>query len=135
MTPTDLKLRVSFGIYGKDLDFTAISRELGVQPSDTHRIGDRLGSGKPFPHDMWLLSSPLPRSRPLDSHLDWLSQLLLPHCEYIRSLKREARLMITCWVQAFADGFDFKISPAALRIFVELDLPWGISALIFGKGE
>lgn len=131
----DVRTSVDLSIYGRGLDFDLLSRELRVTPSSTHRTGDTMRSGNPFPHDLWSLGSPLPRSEPLNSHLLWLKAVLVPHSDFIKLVKQSARVVVHCWVQADADEFEFSVSPEALSVFIEVGLPWGISAIIFGAGQ
>ncbi|WP_167086081.1 DUF4279 domain-containing protein [Massilia frigida] len=41
-------------------------------------------------HDLWLLSSPLDRSLPLDDHVDWLLETLTPHADFLRGVIAQA---------------------------------------------
>lgn len=122
----------SLTIYGQGLDIEALSAGLAADPSGIHCIGDTMHSGQPFPHDMWSLDSPLDRSEPLDAHLEWLQVALSPHYEFLRSVGKTARVVVQCWVQAFADSFDFRITPERMTMFTEIGIPWGISAILWG---
>ena len=46
-------------IFGSSLDFEQITQNLGLEPSDTHRKGDKKGPRSPgFPHDQWSYTAP-----------------------------------------------------------------------------
>lgn len=78
VTTRSVQFCASLRIFGRDLDFEALSRALGVTPSETHRIGDRGLLSEPFAHDMWRLDSPLLGEEAMDAHLRWLRRALLP---------------------------------------------------------
>lgn len=120
---------VSFIVYGTRLELDGITRNLGLSPLRTHRVGDLDILGKPYLQDMWLLDSPLEESADLNAHLMWLGQQLEPHYEYIRSLKTSAELRIYCAYHSDSDQSGFSISPEALSIFTKLGIPMEVSIL------
>lgn len=124
---------VAFGVYGVGIDLEAITHHLGISPTCIHRIGDPDMLGEPFPHDAWLVESPFSRSEPLDVHLKWLAGQLIPHREYIQSLKASAKLRIYCNHIDENDQCGFSVSPEALTVFTVLDLPMEISVLFIGR--
>ena len=118
-------------IFGEHLDFDLITRSLGVQPSNTHRLGESLSPRTPlFTHDLWSVDAPVDRVETLDKHLLSLSQILEPRYEFLRSLKGEAQVRSFCGI--ISDGHEcaFRLSPEALRIFTRLDIDMELS-LIF----
>jgi hypothetical protein len=107
---------------------------LGIPPSHTHRAGDINRLGKPFEHDMWGLDSKLGEQASLDEHLKWLHQVLAPHYEFLRSAKRTAVVDVFLSYLSDEDQAGFEISPEAFKIFSELEIPFGVSAIL-GLGE
>ena len=45
-------------IFAVGLDLKAISDELGIQPSETHRTGEHRLTSRPYSQDMWSVESP-----------------------------------------------------------------------------
>lgn len=124
----------SLRVFGTDLDFAAISRAIGVGPTDSRRAGTLLPSGHPQPRDLWVLKSPLPRAHLLEEHLLWLKQVIGQHCDRVHSLKQTVDVRSFCGVIAEGDSCSFRLSPEALRFFTDLDLDLELS-LIFLSSE
>jgi len=89
--PPYFAYRANLRISGDPLNFDEIGRALGVQPSRTHRKGDRQGPrSPPFSHDLWSLSPSLSEESPLSEHIDvlWASirhaEAYLPRVEVRR---------------------------------------------------
>ena len=122
----------SFGIYGIEIDLVAITNQLGIAPSHTHRVGDLDMLGETLPHNMWLLNSPLDRTEPVDAHLRWLAEQLKPHYKYLKSLKASAEMKIYCGYITDSDQCGFSISPSALSVFVELGISMDFSVIFIG---
>ena len=60
-------------IFGEISSLEEISARLGVQPTSTHRKGDKKGPRSPgYLHDMWSYSPMLDKSEPLGKHIDAL---------------------------------------------------------------
>jgi uncharacterized protein DUF4279 len=125
----------SFRVQGSDLSFDGITQKLGIEPTHTHRRGDRGIIDKSLPHDMWLFDSPLPDSDELELHIEWLAQRLLPHKQFIISdLSKIAKVDIYCFKTCFTEQASLTLSAHSLRIFTELSLELCVS-LIFLPGE
>jgi Domain of unknown function (DUF4279) len=124
----------SFRIQGLDLDLERISRELDQGPTYTHNQGEPDIRKHTYPHDMWYLSSPLGESQELESHLEWLAERLLPHKQYISSLRKTSKVDIYCWKNCFTEQASLILSSHALGIFTELSIPLDVS-LIFLPGD
>lgn len=119
----------SFRIYGIGLDFDGITRELGVNPDHRHRQGDLDPGKRPYPDDMWSLSSPVGDDQELELHLTWLAERLSNRTDYILSLKKRFKVDIYCWKNCFTEQASLLLSSKALRIFADLDLDLGVSLL------
>ena len=130
----ETKFCASLRIFGIGLDFDMISGTLGVQPSEIHHHGDR-GILTPYSEDMWRLDSPLARTDFLDAHLNWLRHVLSPHYDFLRTLARRFTLSSYCGVGVDDNHCTFRISPACLRICLELGIPLNLSIVMTGIPE
>ena len=124
--------QASLRILGVGLDFDLISERLRLGPSDTHRKGDHGVISRPYPSDMWLFESPLPRSEPLDTHILWLRRVLSPRYESLRSFMKEYDVSVYCGITVEGTSCSFTISPEALGVFVELDFPLDLTYIFTG---
>lgn len=124
----------SFRVHGFRLDLDGITRSLRLTPTHIHKEGELSPQKHPYPSDMWFLDSPLRKIQPLDSHLRWLAEQLLPRRESILPLKKELKVDIYCWKTCYTEQANLGFSTQALRIFVELDVPLDVS-LIFLPDE
>ena len=76
-------------IFGDITNMDEISTELGLQPTDSHRKGGRLGPRSAgYRHDMWSYSPPLDKHEPLHKHIDALWLVLKSHKRYLIELKK-----------------------------------------------
>ncbi len=125
-----LKNSASLRIFGPNLDFERITRELGTPPTHTHRTGDLNRVGKLYENDMWSLDSKLGEQQSLDEHLRWLHRTLSPHHEFLRTAKRTALVDVFLSYLSDEDQAGFEISPEAFKIFSELEIPFGVSAIL-----
>jgi Domain of unknown function (DUF4279) len=125
----------SIRIFGIGLDFEDISRRLGVQPSETHRRGERGLVSTPYSKDMWCLDSPHPRTDPLEKHLAWLRQVLLPHYDFLRSLKETCEVSSYCGITAGGNSCRFRIPHEAFGIFVEIGIDMDLSLIFVGYSD
>jgi len=127
--------QASLRILGVGLDFDSISERLRLGPSDTHRKGDHGVISRPYPSDMWLFDSPLPRSEPLDTHILWLRHVLSPRYESLRSFMKQYDVSVYCGITVEGATCSFAISPEALSVFVELDIPFDLTYIFTGYSE
>lgn len=121
-------------IFGKDLDLDAISAVLGLEPTAVIRQGDVRRPASRGLHDRngWLLSSPLGELQPLDEHIEWLYEKLHPHFDYLKGLKEHAMVDIFCGYRSNSDTAGFVVAHRSLRLFVELEVPFGVSVIVIG---
>ena len=124
----------SIRVFGLNLDFASLSRAIDAEPSVTHRAGDRGPTSRPYSTDLWCLDSPLPRSDPLGAHLLWLSKRLGPYYSFLRGLKQTAEVRSFCGIIADGAECNLRLSPAAFRLFTDLDVQMELS-LIFGAED
>jgi hypothetical protein len=124
----------SLRVQGVDLDMDALTRQLGYNPTHTHRRGERGVIDKSYSLDMWLMDSPLGKNQDLELHLNWLADRLLPRKEYISSLREKFAVDIYCFKTCYTEQASLTLSPHALRIFTELSMELCVS-LIFLPGD
>ena len=125
-------------IKGSHLDIDGISRELGLIPSHTHRIGDRVfkvASDRRYVHDMWSFNSDLPRSEPIDAHIRWLAKHLNQYSTFVNSLKENAEVYIVCSFIVRDWEFDFSISSETLDMLTELSVDLDFSIITARSDE
>lgn len=60
----------SLRIFSEIPDLNKITKQLGIQPTRTHRKGDKAGPrSRGYPHDMWSYQVPLDEAEPLEKHI------------------------------------------------------------------
>lgn len=117
-------------IFGLELNTQRITETLGVNPTHTHRQGDPRGTLSPFQHDMWSYESPVDADQPLHSHIDKLWTVLRPHKVYLLSLKQRCTVDVFLGYRSNCDTAGVEVPPHSLEMFVELQIPFGISIII-----
>jgi hypothetical protein len=121
--PSRAESRASFRVLGTNLNLDEVTRALGTNPTRVHSPGDVDILGKPFPHFMWLLESPLRTNQDLAAHLDWLGATLSPRLSYLRVLKSSADLSIVCNFRTYdTDQGGFTLRSENLSLPLELDV-------------
>ena len=116
-------------IFGDIGDLEAITAELGIAPTHTHRRGEKRlpTSATCYEHDMWSYCAPVPKDRPLAVHLESLWRVVRPHVAYLKGLKERLSVDVYCcyWTNCSTGGFE--VDHRALIIFTELEVPFGVS--------
>ncbi len=130
-----VEFQASLGVFGKGVEFDSISRELKLQPSHSHRAGDPGLTRRPYPQDLWLLESPLPASEAFDAHLGWLRDALAPHYQFLRTLREKYEVRSYCGISSEGVRCQFRVSPDALRIFVDLGIAMNLTVIFVGGPE
>jgi hypothetical protein len=132
----ELEVYFHFGatlrIFGDISDLDAVSAELGVTPSHTHRRGERRRptSVNCYEHDMWSYSAPVPEDRPLQDHLEALWRVVRPHVPYLKGLKERLAVDVFCGYRSNCNTAGFQVDHRALVIFTELEVAFGVSVII-----
>lgn len=119
----------SIRIFGVDLDLDSISNQVGIQPSESHRKGDRSLASRSYSEDMWRIDSPHPKTESLDVHLSWLRRVLLPRYGFIRRLSREYEVSSYCGISVDGNDCRFRLPSEALRIFVDLGIAMNLTVI------
>ena len=70
----------------------------GLAPTRAHLAGEKVSihSKQLRKEDIWILSSPLARTLPLDDHIDWLLDSVAPHIGYLESVIKNATWADLC---------------------------------------
>jgi hypothetical protein len=118
-------------IHGDGLPFEEISERLGVRPTHLHRKGECRGSRSPgYRDDAWQFQPSLPETDPLDRHIEALWQVVRPHVEYLKALKRCFKVDVFCGYRSNCDHAGFEVSHRCLELFTVLEVPFGVSVII-----
>lgn len=120
-------------IHGNIESLDEITKTLGVEPTRTHRRGERrrVKSQGPYEDDGWHYEAPVPEEKPLTEHLEALWSVVCNHVDYLKELKTQGLSVdIFCGYRSDCDHAGFTVAPGALRIFRELDVPFGVSVII-----
>ncbi len=117
-------------VVGSELDFSAISAALNLQPTYIHRKGERGHSPTPWEHDMWSYDPPLDKSEPLHKHIDALWESIEPHKEYLLELKKQATVDVFLGYRSDCETAGVEVPHTSLQIFVELEIPFGLSIIV-----
>jgi uncharacterized protein DUF4279 len=116
-------------IMGTGLDLAAITHNLEVDPTHTHKKGDRARAKEEYKQDIWILNSSLDKKESLDAHLGWLAEHLSVHYDYLRSLKPVAQIDVFCSYTVEGDQGGFSLSCESLSLFVELGINFELSII------
>ncbi|MFA6063607.1 MAG: DUF4279 domain-containing protein [Gallionella sp.] len=75
-----------------------IFTKTGLVPSHSHLAGEKVSSHSAGvrKEDIWVLNSPLDRSKPLDEHIDWLLKTITPHIDYLSNITKNASWADLC---------------------------------------
>jgi hypothetical protein len=118
-------------IAGRIDDFDAISRALDLEPTHTHRRGDKKGPrSRGYTEDMWSYRAPVPEECPLDHHIQALWAKLKPHRSYILEVKQILKVDVFCGYRTNHRGAGFEVGPDSLAMFVVLQIPFGVSVIV-----
>jgi len=116
---------------GRIEDFDSITNALGVNPTHSHRAGDKKGpSSTAYREDLWSYAPPVHESEPLDAHIQALWQVLRPHRERLLTLKKTLKVDVFCGYRTNHWGAGFEVQPGSLTLFQELDIPFGVSVIV-----
>ena len=118
-------------IFGEGLDIDDVTRTLRVQPTHSHRKGERRGfEGPAWPQDMWSFEPSIDESRPLDEHVMALWNAIRPHTPYLRALKQSFHVDVICGYRSNSNGAGFEVDYRCLGLFADLEVPFGISVMV-----
>jgi hypothetical protein len=119
-------------IHGDGLDLDAITTAMGLQPTHRHKKGDsRRPGGQPYREDAWHYSADLPEDAPLDEHLQALWADVAPAREFLLSMKARYSVDVFCGYRSNHDHAGFQVEQKSLAIFNALEIPFGVSVIVF----
>lgn len=122
--------KVCLQVIGPSLDFGRISRTLSLDAPETYRSGDVDRSGKTYTADVWSVTAPLSKTDEVDAHFRWIRMALLPHSDFLRSVKRGADVILRCDFRTECDTGGARISPEGLELSALVDIPLEFNALL-----
>jgi hypothetical protein len=118
-------------IHGDGLPFEAISKELGVAPTNIHRKGERRGpKSPPYSDDAWHFQPILPEEEPLEKHIEALWEVLKPHVLFLKQLKRHCKIDVFCGYRSNCDMAGIEVPHTCLELFTALEVPFGVSFIV-----
>ena len=118
-------------IHGNDIPFEEVRQRLGVEPTNTHRKGERRGPRSPaYGDDAWHFQPAVPETEPLERHIEALWKVVQPALEYLKSLKRRFKVDVFCGYRSNCDTAGFEVSHKCLELFTALEVPFGVSVII-----
>lgn len=129
--PTRFAFTASLRVHGHQVPFQELSERLGVQPTHLHRQGERPGPRSPaHREDAWHFSPALPKTEPLERHIEALWRVVQPHVEYLKSLKERFHVDVFCGYRSNCDWAGFDVSHQCLILFTALEIPFGVSIIV-----
>ncbi len=118
-------------IHGDDVPFEEISQRLGVQPTHLHCKGERCGPRSPgYRDDAWQFQPCLPDTELLELHIEALWQVVRPHVDCLKALKRRFKIDVFCSYRSNCDYAGFEVSHKCLELFSALEIPFGVSVIV-----
>lgn len=118
-------------IFGENLDLDEIANQLALQPSNSHRKGERKRpKSPPWRQDAWFYQAPLHESEPLEKHIDFLWSKIKNKKDYLLELKTTAKVDVFLGYRSNIDHAGVEIPYTSLEMFTELKIPFGISIVI-----
>ncbi len=123
--------RASLRISGDALDFGDIQDHLGLQPTYSHRKGEK-ASLRPagYEHDMWSYSPSVHEERDLSEHIDALWNDIRHAKAYLLELKKTATVDVFLGYRSNMDTAGVEVPYTSLQMFVELEIPFGLSIIV-----
>ena len=128
--PLHFAYSAALRIMGIDLPFDEIENMLNLPATHKHRKGEAHHGGAVYGQDQWRLESPVSEEEPLEKHLDWLWTRLRPHKAYLRKLKETHRVDIFAGYRSNCDHAGVEIPIESMRVYFELEIPFGLSIII-----
>lgn len=118
-------------IYGIDVPFDEITKQLGVEPTMQRRQGERRRPHSPeSKNDSWHFQPAISETEPLEAHILALLNVVRPHLEYLKMLKSRFDMDVFCGYRSNCDHAGFEVSHECLELFTALEIPFGVSIII-----
>lgn len=128
---TFFKYSAILRVHGENVPFGELASRLGVQPTHMHRKGERRGPRSPaYQDDAWQYQPSLPPTDALYRHIDALWEVVRPHVNFLKSLKGQYKVDVSCGYQSNSDTAGFEVPHTSLVMFAELEVPFGVSVIV-----
>jgi hypothetical protein len=133
--PEDDKLYFNYSatlrIRGDIGNLDDITRLLGIQPTRTHKKGERKGPRSPeYKDDFWCFSPNIDEEKELSDHIDGLWDAIKNKKDVLLKLKEELKIDVFLGYRSNCDTAGIEIPYRCLELFNELKIPFGISIII-----
>jgi hypothetical protein len=130
--PVHFRYSATLRIFGTIPHLDDITRNLGVNPTHTHRRGERRNPlSEPFKHDMWSFKAPVERTEPLHVHIDALWATLCKRKQYLLERKRDDLTVdVFLGYRSSSDSAGVEVPYQSLQMFLELQVPFGLSIIV-----
>lgn len=79
---------------------------------------------------MWSYSPAMSEARPLNEHIDALWAAIRPAKMFLREMKRRASVDVYLGYSSNIDHAGIEVPHTCLEMFVELEIPFGVSIVI-----
>ena len=115
-------------------DFLLFEKKTGLDPSKKGKKGapKHPGSSRLYPHNIWILESPLSKTEELSSHLKWLWNKICTHRDTLIRFKKSSNnveIDVFCSYTSNCDHSGLELDPESLKIFTELQIKMQLSII------
>lgn len=118
-------------IFGVLPDLQLITDTLGLTPTQALIKGQCVRPrSDPLKHDCWHYKPDVPKSEPLEVHINTLWTAIKKHRDFIKSLKRDATVDVFLGYRSNCDHAGLEVPHTCLEMFTELEIPFGVSIII-----
>jgi hypothetical protein len=118
-------------IFGDIPDLAELTRRLGVSPTHAHRRGDPQGSIlPPYEQDAWNYTAPIQENEQLHVHVDALWNTFRERKQVLLQLKEIMTVDVFLGYRSDCDHAGVELPWQSLEMFVELQVPFGISIIV-----
>jgi hypothetical protein len=108
-----------------EFDIASLSKDLGCEPTYSHKKGEIGQIRTVFESDMWSLTAPVDDSAPLEEHMMWLVEQLEDRYEALAKIKAYAKMDVFC---SFTSG-EQSFPPAALCHDLQINMEFSLILL------
>lgn len=118
-------------IFGNIPSIDEVSQTLGVSPTHSHRRGEKRGPlSAPYKHDMWIYEVPITSTEPLHVHIDELWNVFRSRKHELLRLKDDLTVDVFLGYRSNSDNAGLEVPSKSLEMFIELQIPFGLSIII-----
>ena len=129
--PAYFAFSASLRVMGTGLDLGDITRAMRLEPTSSHRAGERRVPGSsPYERDNWSYDAQIDEAQPLGQHIDALWSAIEPSEEYLLHMKARADVDIFLGYRSNIDMAGFEVPHTSLESFVWLGIPFSVSIII-----